>query len=234
MAFPLDNTKCNPTGRFGPRTPIKLTNGKWSSSFHGGDDLAPENKGENLVTYAVGAGTVHSVGRKKDAGLFIILRLRDNSLWRYCHLSSIGVKAGDTVADGQAIGRIGATGNVTGVHLHLERYPNGQLVTRSDPRPYYWSEWNPAKPKSASPAPAQPAAPRNPTPVTNVKTPTINGQVRLRHNWVNYMYNNLTRKNGYMLKPGLYRIKGIRGGNLLLVGNGRTGWVHSSAAQYVV
>lgn len=36
----------------------------------------------------------------------------------FCHLDSIGVKKGDTLHKGQVLGKVGATGRVTGPHLH--------------------------------------------------------------------------------------------------------------------
>jgi murein DD-endopeptidase MepM/ murein hydrolase activator NlpD len=50
----------------------------------------------------------------------------------YAHMSRLDVREGEAVSRGQVIGASGATGRVTGPHLHLALF---WLATPLDPRP---------------------------------------------------------------------------------------------------
>jgi len=54
-----------------------------------------------------------------------------------CHLSKTKVKEGDMVKAGEVIGLSGATGRVTGAHLHLAVFVLGAVV---DPEPFFTGE----------------------------------------------------------------------------------------------
>lgn len=56
----------------------------------------------------------------------------------YAHLSSIGVKVGDAVEQGQELGRTGNTGLAIGDHLHFEVLVNGVSVT---PLEWWDAKW---------------------------------------------------------------------------------------------
>lgn len=158
-AYPADARATYVSGTFGPRTPIKLTNGQWSGNFHYAVDIAPRVKGATPLVYAVRSGRILQVGRKTDAGVYIVFE-DESGRWRYCHLSAVNVNAGDIVAEGDVIGRMGATGNVTGVHLHLEFYPGAQLAVRIDPLPLIANGWNPATGKAVAPVTPLPVRPK--------------------------------------------------------------------------
>jgi murein DD-endopeptidase MepM/ murein hydrolase activator NlpD len=135
--YPVARRLTRHSGSFGPRTPIPLSGGRWSPAFHGGVDFTPIVKGSRIPAYAVGAGTITGINLGGGAaGNNVMLRLdHDGSLWWYGHLSRIDVARGQRVRDGQQIGLIGATGNTTGVHLHLERHWP-RIDVETDPWPH--------------------------------------------------------------------------------------------------
>jgi murein DD-endopeptidase MepM/ murein hydrolase activator NlpD len=94
----------------------------WSSGYHTGLDLAAPT---GTPAKAVHSGTVKSAGWSGSYGYRIVLELEDGTEVWYCHLSSMTVGAGQKVGTGETIGRVGATGNVTGPHLHLEVHTAG-------------------------------------------------------------------------------------------------------------
>lgn len=53
----------------------------------------------------------------------VLILSNDNEYWRYCHMveGSLQVQVGDLVTTASQIGRMGDTGNASGIHLHLER-----------------------------------------------------------------------------------------------------------------
>ncbi len=57
-------------------------------------------------------------------GNYVIIRTGDTCV-AYAHLQSVSVKGGQSVKAGQVLGKMGNTGNSTGVHLHLQAYPLG-------------------------------------------------------------------------------------------------------------
>lgn len=89
----------------------------WSSGYHTGLDLAAPT---GTPLKAVHSGTVKSAGWSGSYGYHTVLELDDGTEVSYSHQSSIAVSAGQKVSTGDVIGRVGATGNVTGPHLHLE------------------------------------------------------------------------------------------------------------------
>jgi murein DD-endopeptidase MepM/ murein hydrolase activator NlpD len=58
-------------------------------------------------------------------GIGLTLRAFDGQVWTYCHLSVLDptVTPGATLTAGEAVGLVGATGDATGPHLHLQLQP---------------------------------------------------------------------------------------------------------------
>lgn len=61
-------------------------------------------------------------------GYYVLIYHNGTFTTRYAHLSSLTVSNGQWVSQGQIVGYEGATGNVTGPHLHFEVYCNGVRV----------------------------------------------------------------------------------------------------------
>ncbi|MFC9731260.1 M23 family metallopeptidase [Streptomyces roseolus] len=98
----------------------------WSSGYHTGLDFAAPT---GTPLKAVHGGTITSAGWSGSYGYRIVLELEDGTEVWYCHLSSMTAAAGQTVTTGETIGRVGATGNVTGPHLHMEVHtPDGSGI----------------------------------------------------------------------------------------------------------
>ncbi|MFF5646924.1 LysM peptidoglycan-binding domain-containing M23 family metallopeptidase [Streptomyces collinus] len=98
-------------------TPYRMSGSMWSSGYHTGVDFVVPT-GTSLK--AVGAGTVVSAGWGGAYGNQVVIKLNDGHYAQYAHLSQLSVSAGQTVTAGQQVGLSGATGNVTGPHLHFE------------------------------------------------------------------------------------------------------------------
>lgn len=89
---------------------------------HEGVDLIPEDSDWDV--YAIEGGeVVRDVDDPRIGGaygnLVVILNRETRRAWWYAHNVNNMVSIGDVIKAGQKIARMGATGNVTGPHLHL-------------------------------------------------------------------------------------------------------------------
>ncbi|MFF5185244.1 M23 family metallopeptidase [Streptomyces sp. NPDC000345] len=124
-----------PVGRRG-RDPHHRTGGPWTAPTLGywlsagyaarGTHWARRHTGQDFAVpagtpvLAVGPGTVRATTCGDGFGNQVVIRHPDGYFTQYAHLSRIDVRRGDRVAPGTRIGLSGATGNVTGPHLHFE------------------------------------------------------------------------------------------------------------------
>ena len=96
--------------------------GSWSR-YHTGIDF---RAGHGTPIRAVRSGVVLYAGNSGDwAGNHVAIKHGDGMTTMSSHMSSMAVRAGQTVQAGQIIGRVGQTGRAFGAHLHFELYPAG-------------------------------------------------------------------------------------------------------------
>ncbi len=102
----------------------RVFNGQARNPHNGMDIAAPTG----TPVYAPMAGRVIDTGDYFFSGKAVWLDHGSGLLTFLCHLSAIDVKVGDTVQPGQRVGAVGATGRVTGPHLHWSVGLNRAMV----------------------------------------------------------------------------------------------------------
>jgi murein DD-endopeptidase MepM/ murein hydrolase activator NlpD len=110
-----------------------------SQYFHYGHYAIDIDGSTGDPIWAAGAGTVTYAGWKNNGGGYQVWISHGSGLYTtYNHMSSVSVARGQHVARGQRVGRMGATGNATGSHLHFEvwRGPIWNGGTRVNPLAY--------------------------------------------------------------------------------------------------
>jgi len=127
------NTYVSPiTGSY-VSTAYKAGGAVWSSGSHTGIDL---HAASGTTVHAVGMGTVVEAGWGGAYGNNVVIKMNDGTYTQYAHLSSLSVSVGQSVTPGQRIGLSGATGNVTGPHLHFEARTSPEYGSDINPVSY--------------------------------------------------------------------------------------------------
>ena len=108
----------------------------WGYYGHTGMDIAGRGTIFGSPVLAVADGTVVSSSYQGAYGNCIMISHGNGLVTLYAHMNERYVGVGTVVSQGDTIGTVGRTGNVTGPHLHIEFRLNGQYM---DPRQYIGS-----------------------------------------------------------------------------------------------
>jgi len=113
--------------------PYGVKNSSYAAGYHTGDDYATPT---GSMAVAVRSGKIAWSNDNGGAyGKWMGLEADNGRTYVYCHLSTRLLSAGAVVTAGQQIAKTGATGNVTGPHLHFEDHPAGKFVYGQDRKP---------------------------------------------------------------------------------------------------
>lgn len=112
--YPIDARYRRITSPFNPKRKHPVTG---RISPHNGTDFATP---VGSPIYSTGDGKVVAVRDHPYAGKYLVIEHNSVYTTRYLHLSKFLVKRGDQVKRGQKIALSGATGRLTGPHLHFE------------------------------------------------------------------------------------------------------------------
>jgi len=112
------------TGSFGRR---RVFNGQ-ARRPHSGMDIAAN---EGIPVASPARGTVIELGDFFFSGNLVYIDHGQGMISMFAHLSEIDVEMGQRVTKGQIIGKVGATGRVTGPHLHWSLGLNGTWINPS-------------------------------------------------------------------------------------------------------
>jgi peptidoglycan hydrolase-like protein with peptidoglycan-binding domain len=100
-------------------TPFGVPGSRWAAGYHTGDDYASPTGTRAVATRAGRVVFAGFGGWGAAYGRHAIIET-GGIRHLYAHLSSLSVSSGQSVNIGQKVGEVGATGNVTGPHLHYE------------------------------------------------------------------------------------------------------------------
>jgi murein DD-endopeptidase MepM/ murein hydrolase activator NlpD len=103
---------------------------RWGG-FHGAIDISNGRVNKKPIVASDG-GRVVEAGWHYSYGYYVLIDHGNGYKTRYAHCSSLNVKVGQKVAQGEYIANVGNTGNSTGPHLHFEVIKKGKLVNPLD------------------------------------------------------------------------------------------------------
>ncbi|BAK34321.1 hypothetical protein MLP_13070 [Microlunatus phosphovorus NM-1] len=111
---------------------------QYRAGYHTGQDYRAK---QGAAWLAVAPGVIKRMTNDpKGYGNWLVLQADNGRDYVYCHGSKIIVSGGQRVVPGQKIGEVGATGNATGPHLHLEDRPRGGGY--GEVRKPSWPSWD--------------------------------------------------------------------------------------------